>query len=47
MGEGQDLMEWEIEEQPVKGPEGTIVKISIDNIEEGDWLAVIYDDHWG
>ena len=46
MGDGEDLMEWEIKEQPVKGPKGTIVKISIDSIKERDWLAVVYDDHW-
>lgn len=30
----------------MKGPEGTIVKITIDSTEERDWLAVVYDGHW-
>lgn len=42
---GKDSMEWEIEQQIVKGSEGTTVKISINSIEAGDWLAMVYDYH--
>ncbi|XP_060745191.1 forkhead box protein M1-like [Tachysurus vachellii] len=39
-------MEDEMEEEPLKGPEGAILDITINSIETGDWLAVVYDDHW-
>lgn len=42
----EELMEVEMEQEQVKGPEGTITKITLDSIEDGDWLAVVYDDHW-
>lgn len=46
MEEMEDLMEDEMEVEPLKGLEGAIVNITIDSIEDGDWLAVVYDDHW-
>ncbi|KAJ8409225.1 hypothetical protein AAFF_G00234230 [Aldrovandia affinis] len=39
------LME-EMEQMPLRGPEGTTTEITIDTIENGDWLAVVYDEHW-
>ncbi|KAJ8407151.1 hypothetical protein AAFF_G00288270 [Aldrovandia affinis] len=39
------LME-EMEQKPLRGPEGTTTEITIDAIENGDWLAVVYDEHW-
>ncbi|GAA6092441.1 uncharacterized protein LOC124051031 [Tachysurus ichikawai] len=45
LGEAGDLVD-EMEEEPLKGPEGAIVDITINSIETGDWLAVVYDDHW-
>lgn len=39
MGEGEDSMVSEIEEQLVKGPEGTTVQMSIDSTDEVDGLA--------
>ena len=41
----EDLVD-EMEEEPLKSPEGAIVDITINSIETGDWLAVVYDDHW-
>ncbi|KAJ8397574.1 hypothetical protein AAFF_G00438500 [Aldrovandia affinis] len=38
------LME-EMEQMPLRGPEGTTTEISIDTIENGDWLVVVYDEH--
>ncbi|MGH0161709.1 UNVERIFIED_CONTAM: hypothetical protein FKN15_041214 [Acipenser sinensis] len=38
------LMEERLESE--EGPEGTTTKITAGNIEYGDWLAVVYDDHW-
>lgn len=40
VNEMEDLLD-EMEEKPLKGPEG-----AINGIETGDWLAVVYDDHW-
>lgn len=45
-GDSVDEMEDEMEEESLKGPEGAIVDITINSIETGDWLAVVYDDHW-
>ncbi|KAJ8409832.1 hypothetical protein AAFF_G00218910 [Aldrovandia affinis] len=39
------LME-EMEQMPMRGPEGTTTEITIDTIENGDWLVVVYDEHW-
>ncbi|KAJ8402665.1 hypothetical protein AAFF_G00367480 [Aldrovandia affinis] len=39
------LME-EMEQMPLRGPEGTTTEITIDTIENGDWLVVVYDEHW-
>ncbi|KAJ8387209.1 hypothetical protein AAFF_G00159280 [Aldrovandia affinis] len=39
------LME-EMEQKPLRGPEGTTTEITIDTIENGDWLVVVYDEHW-
>ena len=41
--EDGDLME---DEETFRGPDGTVVDITITNIDKGDWLTVIYDDHW-
>ncbi|KAJ8394331.1 hypothetical protein AAFF_G00047380 [Aldrovandia affinis] len=34
-----------MEQMPLRGPEGTTTEITIDTIENGDWL-VVYDEHW-
>ena len=36
----------EMEKEQEKGPEGNITEITLDSTEDGDWLAVVYDDHW-
>ncbi|KAG9329974.1 hypothetical protein JZ751_028423 [Albula glossodonta] len=46
MEEKEKPMEEEIEEEVLKGPEGTVTEICLDIIKEGDWLAVVYDNHW-
>ena len=56
VGEEEDTMEEEVEEaedgdlmedeETFRSPDGTVVDITINNIDKGDWLAVIYDDHW-
>ena len=56
VGEEEDTMEEEVEEaedgdlmedeETLRSPDGTVVDITINNIDKGDWLAVIYDDHW-
>uniref|UniRef100_A0A1A8PVR2 Uncharacterized protein n=2 Tax=Nothobranchius rachovii TaxID=451742 RepID=A0A1A8PVR2_9TELE len=39
-------IEEEWDEELVKGPEGTIKVTTVGGLHEGDWLAVVYDDHW-
>ncbi|KAK1905791.1 2-methoxy-6-polyprenyl-14-benzoquinol methylase mitochondrial [Dissostichus eleginoides] len=43
--EMEDVME-ELDEEPLKGPEGTVTVTSVSSLNNGDWLAVVYDDHW-
>ncbi|KAJ8406480.1 hypothetical protein AAFF_G00300540 [Aldrovandia affinis] len=35
-----------MEQMPLRGPEGTTTEITIDTIENGDWLVMVYDEHW-
>ncbi|KAI9525215.1 hypothetical protein NQZ68_009895 [Dissostichus eleginoides] len=43
--EMEDVME-ELDEDPLKGPEGTVTVTTVSSLNNGDWLAVVYDDHW-
>ncbi|KAJ4919008.1 hypothetical protein JOQ06_027776, partial [Pogonophryne albipinna] len=43
--EEEDVME-ELNEEPLKGPEGTVTVTTVSSLNNGDWLAVVYDDHW-
>ncbi|KAI4785365.1 hypothetical protein KUCAC02_037808 [Chaenocephalus aceratus] len=36
----------ELDEEPLKGPEGTVTVTTVSSLNNGDWLAVVYDDHW-
>ena len=45
VNEMEDLVD-ELKEEPLKVPEGANVDITINSIETGDWLALVYDDHW-
>ncbi|CAJ1066393.1 hypothetical protein KUCAC02_023480 [Xyrichtys novacula] len=50
-GEMEDDMEMEdtmkeLDEEPLKGPEGTVQVPTVSSLNNGDWLAVVYDDHW-
>lgn len=42
----EEMEEEEMEEEPLRGPEGTTIEITVDSIENGDWLAVVYDENW-
>jgi len=44
--EMEDVMEEELDVDPLKGPEGTITVTTVSSLNNGDWLAVVYDDHW-
>ena len=44
--EMEDVMEEELDEEPMKGPEGTVTVTTVSSLNNGDWLAVVYDDHW-
>ena len=35
-----------MDEEPLKGPEGTVTVTTVSSLNNGDWLAVVYDDHW-
>ncbi|XP_026051822.1 uncharacterized protein LOC113038532 [Carassius auratus] len=43
---GEDVMEEELDEEPLKSPEGTVTVTTVSSLNNGDWLAVVYDDHW-
>ncbi|KAI4827689.1 hypothetical protein KUCAC02_031067 [Chaenocephalus aceratus] len=34
----------ELDEEPLKGPEGTVTVTTVSSLNNGDWLAVVYDD---
>lgn len=36
----------EMEEESPSGPEGTYTGITAESIKPGDWMAVVYDEHW-
>lgn len=36
----------EMEEEPPSRPEGTSTGITAENIKPGDWMAIVYDEHW-
>lgn len=40
----EDVME-EWDEEPLKGPGGTVAVTSLRSLNNGDWLTVVYDDH--
>ena len=44
--EMEDVMEKELDEEPLKGPEGTVTVMTVSSLNNGDWLAVVYGDHW-
>ena len=47
--EMEDVMEEELDEEPLKGgesPEGTVKVTTFSSLNNGDWLAVVYDGHW-
>ncbi|CAL8405529.1 unnamed protein product [Arctogadus glacialis] len=41
----EDVME-ELDEELLKGPEGTVTVTTVSSLNNGDWLAVVYDGHW-
>nr|XP_054592211.1 uncharacterized protein LOC129157084 [Nothobranchius furzeri]XP_054592212.1 uncharacterized protein LOC129157084 [Nothobranchius furzeri]XP_054592213.1 uncharacterized protein LOC129157084 [Nothobranchius furzeri]XP_054592214.1 uncharacterized protein LOC129157084 [Nothobranchius furzeri] len=44
--EDSEGIEEEWDEELLKGPEGTIKVTTVGGLHEGDWLAVVYDNHW-
>ena len=47
--EMEDVMEEKLDEEPLKGgesPEGTVKVTTFSSLNNGDWLAVVYDGHW-
>lgn len=40
------MIEGELDEEPLKGPEGAMIVITVSSLNNGDWLAVVYDDQW-
>lgn len=44
--EMEDVIDEELDKEPLKGPEGTVTVMTVSSLNNGDWLAVVYDGHW-